>query len=181
MSTGVQSRGANTFSNLCVTSTEEKIAIFDQLKLEAEGNFSNLFDMPETKEEKSLFDLPDLFKEEAGQDNYMDADNYQQDDGQDEPPQMMNEVKHYSADRIDELHEEMKTVLKPSSVPTPFKEVVESLQLPQKETKRSAATNLFMKSLILAQEGKIELKQTERIEDQGRSLAFPDLAIKCFN
>ena len=34
----------------------------------------------------------------------MDADDYYQDDCQDELPQMMNEVKHYSADCIEELH-----------------------------------------------------------------------------
>ena len=73
-----------------------------------------------------------------------------------------SEIKHYSADQIGQLHKEIKSVIRPSSEPTPLKEIIES----QKSTqdKRTRATNLFMKSLILAQEGKVELTQGKQIE-----------------
>jgi hypothetical protein len=46
----------------------------------------------------------------------------------------------------------MKVIVKPADKPTLFKEVV-----PQHKDRKSTATNLFMKSLILAQEGRVEL------------------------
>jgi len=64
----------------------------------------------------------------------------------------VEEVIEYSENEIAQLHKEVKAIVKPADKPTLFKEVV-----PQANDKRSAATNLFMKSLILAQEGKVEL------------------------
>ena len=70
----------------------------------------------------------------------------------------------------------MKAIVKPASKPVLFKDVV-----PQEKDRRSAATNLFLKSLILAQEGKVELSQEAKTGDQRHNLAFPDLAIRCLN
>ena len=110
----------------------------------------------------------------------MDAQDYQENEGVDEAapiPMEAIEIKHYSAGQIDSLHKQIKSIIKPSRELSSFKDAVEA----QKNTKdkRTTATNLFMKSLILAQEGKVEMSQSMPNDRQKHSLAFPDLQIRC--
>ena len=64
MSTGASNRSTKAFGDVHSTTAEQLLPIFDQLKLEPTNGCLSLIDMP--KEEKSFFELPELFKDEAG-------------------------------------------------------------------------------------------------------------------
>ena len=89
------------------------------------------------------------------QDDYFQADDQIQIDDFEQQavePRQYEEAIEYSENEIAQLHKEVKAIVKPADKPTLFKEAV-----PQDKDRKSAATNLFMKSLILAQESKVEL------------------------
>ena len=104
----------------------------------------------------------------------------QQDDGVDEGAPVrfqVDDIQHYSIEQIDDLYSNIKKVMRPANKPTPFKEMVETSKQTESKDTRVVATKLFMKSLILAQEGKVKIEQGIMKPNQELTVAFQNLSI----
>ena len=62
------------------STAEQLLPMFDRLKLEPTTGCLALLDMPVVKEEKSIFNIPEPLNQEAGQDDYFGADDFNHDD-----------------------------------------------------------------------------------------------------